>query len=109
MYPACMITVHDHKSRALHPADMHDISIHDRVPVILDAIDSTFFAWKMYFSLIFRENNLVDYVDGTVDSRAMVGDSEWTAIDATLIWWFFTTISKSLFHTVMSDGVDARA
>ncbi|XP_073360024.1 uncharacterized protein [Aegilops tauschii subsp. strangulata] len=39
----------------------------------------------------------------------MVGDSEWTAIDATLIRWFFITISKDLFHTVVSDGDDARA
>ncbi|XP_020170978.1 uncharacterized protein [Aegilops tauschii subsp. strangulata] len=39
----------------------------------------------------------------------MVGDSEWTAIDATLIRWFFTTISKDLFHTVVSNGDDARA
>ncbi|XP_020156786.1 uncharacterized protein [Aegilops tauschii subsp. strangulata] len=39
----------------------------------------------------------------------MVGDSEWTAIDATLIRWFFTTISNDPFHTVVSDGGDARA
>ena len=63
----------------------------------------------MYFSLLFRENNLMDHVDGTVNSRAMVGDSEWTAIDATLIRWFFTTISKDLFHMVVSDADEARA
>nr|XP_040251900.1 verprolin-like [Aegilops tauschii subsp. strangulata] len=88
------------------PADIRDINIHDRVPVVLDAIDATYFAWKTYFSLLFRKNNLVDHVDGSVDSRAMVGDSEWTAIDATLIRWFFTTISKDLFHTVVSDVDD---
>ncbi|XP_073357871.1 uncharacterized protein [Aegilops tauschii subsp. strangulata] len=91
------------------PADIRDINIHERVPVVLDATDATYFAWKMYFSLLFRENNLVDHVYGTVNSRAMVGDSEWTTIDATLIRWFFTTISKDLFHTVVSDGDDARA
>ncbi|XP_073363278.1 uncharacterized protein [Aegilops tauschii subsp. strangulata] len=90
------------------PANIRDINIHDRVPVVLDATDATYFAWKTYFSLLFRENNLVDHVDGSVDSRAMVGDSEWTAIDATLIRWFFTTISKDPFHTVVSDGDDAR-
>ncbi|XP_073353640.1 uncharacterized protein [Aegilops tauschii subsp. strangulata] len=91
------------------PADLCDINIHDRVPVVLDTTDATYFAWKTYFSLLFRENNLVDHVDGSVDSRARVGDSEWTAIDATLIRWFFTTISKDLFHTVVSDGDNARA
>nr|XP_020158442.1 uncharacterized protein LOC109743765 [Aegilops tauschii subsp. strangulata] len=91
------------------PADIRDINIHERVPVVLDATDSSYFAWRTYFSLLFYENNLVDHVDGNVDSCAMVGDSEWTAIDATLIRWFFTTISKDLFHTVVSDGDDARA
>ncbi|XP_020148225.1 uncharacterized protein [Aegilops tauschii subsp. strangulata] len=91
------------------PADIRDINIHDRVPVILNATNSTYCAWKTYFSLLFHENNLVDHVDGSVDSHAMVDDSKWTAIDATLIRWFFTTISKDMFHTVVSDGDDARA
>ncbi|XP_020163699.1 uncharacterized protein [Aegilops tauschii subsp. strangulata] len=91
------------------PAEIRDINIHERVPVVLDATDSTYFAWKTYFSLLFRENNLVDHVDGTVDSRAMLDDSEWTAINATLIRWFFTTIFKDPFHTVVSDGDNARA
>ncbi|XP_073357811.1 uncharacterized protein [Aegilops tauschii subsp. strangulata] len=51
----------------------------------------------------------MDHVDGTVDSRAKVDDPEWTAIDATIIQWFFTTISKDLFHTVVSAGDDTRA
>jgi hypothetical protein len=91
------------------PTDIRDMSIYDRVPVRLDQHDSTYYAWKTYFSLVFREYNLPDHVDGSVDSRAMRGDSEWTAIDATLIRWFYLTILKDLFHTVVSDGDDARA
>ena len=94
---------------AVDPAEIRDINVHARVPVTLDASNSTYFAWKTYFTLLFRENNLVDHVDGTVDSRTMVADAEWTAIDATIIRWFFTTISKDLFHTVVSAGDDARA
>ena len=91
------------------PAEIRDINVHARVPVVLDASNSTYFTWKTCFTLLFRENNLVDHMDGTVDSRAMVDDVEWTAIDATIIRWFFTTISKDLFHTVVSAGDDARA
>ncbi|XP_073360411.1 uncharacterized protein [Aegilops tauschii subsp. strangulata] len=91
------------------PAEIRDINVHARVPVVLDASNSTYFTWKTYFTLLFRENNLVDHVDRTVDSRAMVDDAEWTAIDATIIRWFFTTISKDLVHTVVSAGDDARA
>ncbi|XP_020151585.1 uncharacterized protein [Aegilops tauschii subsp. strangulata] len=94
---------------AVDPTEIRDINVHARVPVVLDASNSTYFAWKTYFSLLFRENNLVDHVDGTVDSRAMVDDPEWAAIDATIIRWFFTTISKDLFHMVVRTGDDARA
>ena len=94
---------------AVDPAQIRDINVHARVSVVLDASNSTYFAWKTYFTLLFCENNLVDHVDGTVDSRTMVDDAEWTAIDATIIRWFFTTISKDLFHTVVSAGDDARA
>ncbi|XP_020187314.1 uncharacterized protein [Aegilops tauschii subsp. strangulata] len=94
---------------AVDLVEMRDINVHARVPVILDASNSTYFAWKTYFTSLFRENNLVDHVDGIVDSRVMVDDAEWTAIDATIIWWFFTTISKDMFHNVVSAGDDARA
>ena len=67
------------------PAAIRDINIRDRVPVTLDATNSSYYAWKTYLSLLFREENLVDHIDGSVDSRTMVDDSEWTAIDATLI------------------------
>nr|XP_040254285.1 uncharacterized protein LOC120972819 [Aegilops tauschii subsp. strangulata] len=93
---------------AVDLAKIRNINVHARVPVVLDASNSTYFAWKTYFTLLFRENNLVDHADGTVDSRAMVDDAEWTAIDATIIQWFFTIISKDLFHTVVSAGDDAR-
>ncbi|XP_020171885.1 uncharacterized protein [Aegilops tauschii subsp. strangulata] len=64
---------------------------------------------ETYFSVVFREYNLVDRVDGSVDSSDMKEDSEWTTIDATLIRWFFLTISKHLFLNVVSDGDDAHA
>ncbi|KAE8797948.1 Tubby-like F-box protein [Hordeum vulgare] len=72
------------------------IIIQDRVSVILDATNSTYYTWKTYFLLLFREDNLVDHIDGTVDSRLMGDDPEWPAIEVTLIRWFFTTISKDL-------------
>ncbi|XP_020178085.1 uncharacterized protein [Aegilops tauschii subsp. strangulata] len=39
----------------------------------------------------------------------MENDEEWMTIDATLICWFYTTISKDLFHTVVSAEDDAHA
>ena len=39
----------------------------------------------------------------------MAFDAEWLAVEATLIRWFFLTISKDLFYTVVQDGDDAHA
>nr|XP_040251685.1 uncharacterized protein LOC109734092 [Aegilops tauschii subsp. strangulata] len=39
----------------------------------------------------------------------MEDDEDWMTIDATLIRWFYTTISKDLFHTVVSAEDDAHA
>nr|XP_020176443.1 uncharacterized protein LOC109762042 [Aegilops tauschii subsp. strangulata] len=88
---------------------IRDLNILARVPVVLDHLSSTYYAWKTYFSLVFREYNLRDHIDGSVDSRFMEDDEEWTSIDATLIRWFYTTISKDLFHTVVSADDDAHA
>ena len=77
------------------------------VPVVLDHLTSTYYAWKTYFSLVFCEYNLRDHIDGSVDSRLMEDNEDWMTIDATLIRWFYTTISKDLFHTVVSADDDA--
>ncbi|XP_020173641.1 uncharacterized protein [Aegilops tauschii subsp. strangulata] len=91
------------------PVLICDFNILGRVPAVLDHLTSTYYAWKTYFSLVFREYNLRDHVDGSVDSRFMDDDEEWMTIDATLIHWFYTTISKDLFRTVVSAEDDAHA
>ncbi|KAE8815383.1 Methyl-CpG-binding domain-containing protein 11 [Hordeum vulgare] len=77
--------------------------------VRLAQIDSSYYAWKTYFSLVFREYNLLDHVDGSVDSSLVPVHDQWSTIDATLIRWFFLTMSRDLFHTVRHDGHDAHA
>ncbi|XP_073357847.1 uncharacterized protein [Aegilops tauschii subsp. strangulata] len=91
------------------PVVIRDLNILARVPIVLDHLTSTYYAWKTYFSLVFLEYNLRDHIDVSVDSRFMENDEEWTSIDATLIHWFYTTISKDLFHTVVSADDDAHA
>ena len=63
------------RSRCTNPFDgpdpvvIRDLNILARVPVVLDHLTSTYYAWKTYFSLVFREYNLRDHIDGSVDSR----------------------------------------
>jgi hypothetical protein len=88
---------------------IRDLNIADRVPVTLSQTTASYSPWKRYFSLVFREFLLHSHVDGSVDSRLMVNDEEWMIIDATIIRWFYLTISTNLFHTVVADEDDARA
>jgi hypothetical protein len=61
-----------------------------------------------YFSLLFREYDLLDHIDDTTDLPAMPHDPDWSTIDATIIRWFFQTVSTDIFHTVVCDGDTAR-
>ena len=86
---------------------VRDLNIFERVPVILDQSTASYSAWRRYFSLVFREYLLHGHVDGTVDSRLMVNDEDWMILDATIIRWFYLTVSKDLFYTVVDDDDDA--
>ncbi|KAM0826009.1 hypothetical protein ACQ4PT_069161 [Festuca glaucescens] len=88
---------------------IRDLNIADRVPVTVDQTTASYSSWKWYFSLVFREFLLHSHIDGSVDSRLMVNDEEWMIIDATIIRWFYLTISTDLFHTVVADEDNARA
>jgi hypothetical protein len=65
---------------------------------------ANFIAWKTYFGLLFREYDLLDHID----LLAMLHDPDWSTIDATIIRWFFQTISIGIFHAVVRDGDTAR-
>ncbi|XP_071685261.1 uncharacterized protein [Lolium perenne] len=88
-------------------AVIRDIPIAERVPVKLSTTAVNFFPWKTYFGLLFREYDLLDHVDGTIDLLAMPHDPEWLAIDATIIRWFYQTVSNDIFRTVVRDGDSA--
>ncbi|XP_071678332.1 uncharacterized protein [Lolium perenne] len=88
-------------------AVIRDIPIAERVPVKLSTTAANFFPWKTYFGLLFREYDLLDHVDGTIDLLAMPHDPEWLAIDATIIPWFYQTVSNDIFSTIVRDGDSA--
>ncbi|XP_071676968.1 uncharacterized protein [Lolium perenne] len=88
-------------------AVIRDIPIAERVPVKLSTTAANFFPWKTYFGLLFREYDLLDHVDDTIDLLAMPHDPEWLAIDATIIRWFYQTVSNDIFRTVVRDGDSA--
>nr|XP_051196589.1 uncharacterized protein LOC127309919 [Lolium perenne] len=86
---------------------IRNIPIAERVPLKLSTTAANFVPWKTYFGLLFREYDLLDHVDGTIDLLAMPHDPEWLAIDATIIRWFYQTVSNDIFRTVVRDGDSA--
>ncbi|XP_073361468.1 uncharacterized protein [Aegilops tauschii subsp. strangulata] len=88
---------------------IRDLNIEARVPVRLDSSNSSYYAWMTYFSLVFREYYLTEHIDGSINGEYMKGDPEWSAIEATLIRWFYQTISKDIFHTVVVEDDGACA
>jgi hypothetical protein len=89
-------------------AIIRDVPIAERVPVNLTHTAANFFPWKTYFGLIFHEYDLLDHVDDTIDLLAMPHDLDWLAVDATIIRWFFQTVSNKIFRTVVKDGDSVR-
>nr|XP_020172932.1 uncharacterized protein LOC109758485 [Aegilops tauschii subsp. strangulata] len=88
---------------------VRDLDIHTRVPIKLDQSNFSYYAWKTYFNLVFREYHLLEHIDGSVDGDIMAGDPDRAAIEASLIRWFYLTVSPDIFHTVVSENDDACA
>ncbi|XP_073367974.1 uncharacterized protein [Aegilops tauschii subsp. strangulata] len=66
-----------------NPPDVNDIrnlNIYERVPVHLSQMDSSYYAWKTYFSLVFREYHLLDHVDGSIDSSLVPDFHDWSPL-----------------------------
>jgi hypothetical protein len=89
------------------PTVIRAVHIPDHVPVKLSAAEKNHYTWKTYFYLLFREYNLRDHIDGSIDLLDH-RDTNWLAIDATIIRWLFLTISLDIFKTVVREGDDAR-
>lgn len=87
--------------------EVRDVNIIEHVLVRLSQDDSSYYSWKTYFHLLLREYRLQEHIDGSIDGDAMRHDPEWSAIEASLIRWFYLTVSTNLFHTVMQDDDDA--
>nr|XP_051229940.1 uncharacterized protein LOC127347833 [Lolium perenne] len=87
-------------------AILRAVPIIDHVPIKLSHDSANYHAWKTYFYLLFHEYNLRDHVDGSADLLIMGRDSEWMAIDTTIIRWLFLTVSPDILKTVVREGDD---
>jgi hypothetical protein len=76
------------------------IGIKAHVPDTLDMEAANFRSWRTLFELTFQKFGLMDHVDGSLDAVLMQDDFEWRQIDACIVSWLYTTVSKSIMDTV---------
>ena len=94
-------------SVAITAATAQLINIKSHVPVTLGVGDSNFTIWRTFFNIVFRKFGIKDHIDGTVDSRAMLLNTEWTQIDTCIVSWLYTTLSPELLSAVVQPRKDA--
>lgn len=78
------------------------LNIHNHVPVVLTMDDGNFRQWRSFFELTFNKFDLVNHVDGTIDAAAMIDDPEWLQVDACIVQWLYSTVSKDIWSDVYS-------
>ncbi|KAI4993974.1 hypothetical protein ZWY2020_008287 [Hordeum vulgare] len=84
-------------------ASLRLIHIQDHVPVVLYLHTPSFSTSRTYFSLTFREFQIRDNIDGSVDARAMRDDTNWMGVDATIIKWLYHTVNTEILSHVIRD------
>jgi len=72
------------------------LNIHGHVPVTLDMDEANFRQWRTLFELTFKKFALTSHIDGSLDAVLMQHDPEWLQIDACIVSWLYSTISKPL-------------
>lgn len=92
---------------AISAATAQLINIKSHVPVTLGVGDSNFTIWCTFFNIVFRKFGIEDHVDGSVDSHAMLLDTEWTQVDSYIVSWLYTTLSSELLSAVVQPHDDA--
>ena len=83
------------------------VNIKSHVPVTLGVGDSNFTIWRTFFNIVFRKFGVEDHVDGSVDSHAMIADTEWTLVDSCIVSWLYTMLSSDLLSAVVQPNDDA--
>ncbi|WVZ50486.1 hypothetical protein U9M48_001732 [Paspalum notatum var. saurae] len=76
------------------------LNIKGHVPEVLDMDASNFRQWRTFFDLTFEKFGLTNHVDGSLDAVLMRDDAEWIQIDACIVSWLYTTVSKAIMDAV---------
>ncbi|XP_066336115.1 uncharacterized protein [Miscanthus floridulus] len=76
------------------------LNIRSHVPVVLSADEGNFRQWRSFIELTIKKFRLLDHIDGTMDAAAMFDDAEWLQVDACIVSWLYTTVSKEIWNDV---------
>jgi hypothetical protein len=68
--------------------------------VTLSTDAGNFRQWRSFFELTVKKFGLLRHIDGTVDAAAMHDDPEWLQLDACIVSWLYSTVSKDIWNDV---------
>ena len=83
------------------------LNIRSHVPVVLNSDEGNFRQWQSFIELTIKKFRLLDHIDGTVDAAAMIDDAEWLQVDACVVSWLYTTVSKEIWNDVNRPNATA--
>ncbi|XP_073357930.1 uncharacterized protein [Aegilops tauschii subsp. strangulata] len=63
-------------------AAIRDLNIEARVPIHFDSSSTSYYAWKTYFNLVFREYYLPKHIDGSDIFHTVIAEDD----DACVVW-----------------------
>ncbi|XBH79020.1 hypothetical protein VPH35_105098 [Triticum aestivum] len=73
-----------------------NLNIHSQIPITLELQPPNYSQWHSFFHALIMSYNLKDHVDGTVDARTRLKDTEWTQVDWCIIRWLLGTVSGQI-------------
>jgi hypothetical protein len=85
------------------------LNIRSHVPVVLSSDEDNFRQWRSFIEVTIKKFGLLDHIDGSVDAASMFGDAEWLQVDACIVSWLYTTISKEIWNDVNRPNAIAYA
>lgn len=83
------------------------LNIRSHVSVVLSTDEGNFRQWRSFMEVTLKKFGLLNHIDGSVDAAAMFDDPEWLQVDACIVSWLYTTISKEIWNDVNRPNATA--
>ena len=95
-----------------HPAfTVHNIQT--CIPIVLEMENVSYSTWAELFKIHARKHKVLDHIIPPSDGRSTIPSTDeekefWVTLDATVISWIYSTISRELLNTIIEPDATAK-